>query len=228
MSVSRGKIQERGITSGVSDDRALKNLQSAIIRNPGSDTALLYLASAYGHIGQKKQAEETIESFNQLRQSQDSSGFEKAIIDHWPVGGPAERERLGAGLTDVEPWRDLLSWENGGYIVNGAKRIDTQKAKSLHDRNVVFINVRTDKHWRQEHHITGAIHLSLSKLNRVSLSAITAKDREVVFYGCTIASYCIFPAEASAMAISWGFTSVYHFAEGMNGWQNAGFPVEMP
>ena len=207
---------------------AVKILQSAVIRNPGSDTALLYLASAYGHLGQKKQAEETIESFNQLRQSQDLSGFNKGIIDHWPVGGTAERERLGAGLTDVEPWRHLVSWEAGRYIVRSAKRIDTQTAKALHDRDVVFIDVRSDKNWTREDHIPGAIHLSLSKFNRVSLSAIVAKDREIVIYCADPTSYCILSAQASAMAISWGFTSVYFFEEGMISWRRAGFPVEGP
>ena len=192
-------------------------------------TALLYLASAHGHLGQKKQAENVIESFNQLRQSQDLSSFNQGIIDHWPVGGTAERERLGAGLTDVEPWRHLVSREAGRFVVKGAKRIDTQTAKFLHDRNVVFIDIRSDRNWRQEDHIPGAIHLNRqSKLNRASLSALVAKDREIVFYCANNTNFCTFSAQATAMAVSWGFTSVYFFAEGMNGWRRAGFPVERP
>ena len=144
------------------------------------------------------------------------------------MGGTAQREHLGAGLTDVESWRHLLSREVGRYVAKGAKRIDTQTAKALHDRDVVFIDVRSDKNWVREDHIPGAIHLGLSKFNRVSLSAIVAKDREIVIYCADPTSYCILSAEASAKAISWGFTSVYFFAEGMNGWRRAGFPVEGP
>ena len=208
-------------------EEAMKTFQSAVIRNPGSDAALLYLASALGHLGQKKESEEVIERFNQLRQSQDLSSFNKGIIDHWPVGGTAERDRLGAGLTGVESWRDLLSREEGRYIVKGAILVNLQTAKSLHDRNVVFIDVRTDSQWAREDHIPGAIHLELAKFNRASLSAIVAKDREVVFY-CTILEYCLHSAQASAMALSWGFTSVYYFREGMYGWRSAGFSVEIP
>lgn len=205
---------------------AVKTFRNAIARNSGSDAAFLYLASALGHLGRKDESAETMERFNRLRQSKDLSGFEKSIIDHWPVGGAAERERLGAGLTDAEPWRDLVSRMEGHYVVKGVKVVDSKTAKSLHDRSVVFIDVRTDKEWRQKDHIPGAIHLALVKLNRVSLSAIVAKDREVVFYCSNITSYCIRPAEAAAMALSWGFTSVYYFREGMNGWRSAGFPVE--
>jgi len=81
-------------------------------------------------------------------------------------------------------------------------------------------------------HIPGAYGMSLDEgeFNKVRLLDIVNKDQEVVIYGGegaggvgTRAS-----ANASAMAVNWGFEKVYYFAEGIDGWKEAGNSPEKP
>ena len=66
--------------------------------------------------------------------------------------------------------------------VEGATTIQAAKAKTLFDRGVPFVDVRTNDRF-EAGHIPGATHLDLfTAFNKVDLLKVSAKDKEVVIY----------------------------------------------
>ena len=67
------------------------------------------------------------------------------------------------------------------------------------------------------------------EFNKVRLSEVANKEQEVVIYrgGGSVGGRARDTANASAMAVTWGF-KVYYFAGGMDAWKDAGYPVEKP
>lgn len=108
--------------------------------------------------------------------------------------------------------------------VAGAKTITPAEAKALFEKEVIFIDVRGEQDF-DAGRIPGAVHLSLNgTLTEASLAREISKTDEVVFY-CNGVK-CKLSSQACANALSWGFTKVYYFREGMPGWTQAGYPVE--
>ena len=108
--------------------------------------------------------------------------------------------------------------------VTGATTISASEAKGLFDEGVLFIDVRSDKDWAAGR-IPDAVHIELKKqFNQDSMSAEVGKDEKVVLY-CNGAS-CMRSSDASAQAVSWGFSKVYYFRDGFPAWKSAGYPVE--
>lgn len=108
--------------------------------------------------------------------------------------------------------------------IDGATTVDTAKAKALFDKEVLFLDVRSDSDWGAGR-IPGAEHLELKKvLTADSMGAIVKKDQEVVIY-CNGAS-CMRSSSATAKAVGWGFTKVYYYRDGFPAWKSAGYPVE--
>lgn len=108
--------------------------------------------------------------------------------------------------------------------VQGATTVDTVKAKSLFDDEVVFLDVRKDSDW-EAGRVPGAIHIELKKkLNEASMLEEIKKDEAVVIY-CNGAS-CLRSSKASKMAVGWGFSKVYYFRDGFPAWKAASYPVE--
>lgn len=108
--------------------------------------------------------------------------------------------------------------------VNGATTVNTVKAKSLFDNEVLFLDVRKDSDW-DAGRVPGAIHIELKKkLNEVSLSAEIKKDEAVVIY-CNGPS-CLRSSKASKMVVGWGFSKVYYYRDGFPAWKAASYPVE--
>ncbi len=121
-------------------------------------------------------------------------------------------------------WLALVSGSgSSGFAVEGAKKIDVGTAKTLHDRGVTFIDVRSTRRWKQGH-IPGAS--SLYVITEAALLEIAGKDEEVVFY-CG-GTDCSLSPNACARALTWGYENVYYFAEGNPGWKAAGHPIEKP
>ena len=48
-------------------EEALITFERAVKRNPKSEMSLIYIASIYGHLGRMREAEDTIETTNELR-----------------------------------------------------------------------------------------------------------------------------------------------------------------
>ena len=93
---------------------------------------------------------------------------------------------------------------------------------------MVFIDVSPVHVWN-EGHIPGSINRPFrdkdlpakDRLTEATLMEIVDKTEEVVFVcGCRGAVFL------SAKAVNWGFTRVYFFAEYLQKWKKAGYPVE--
>ena len=110
--------------------------------------------------------------------------------------------------------------------VDGATTIDAHEAKTLHDRGVSFVDVRTPELW-EAGHIPGANYLELfGSFDEVRLLEVAAKDEEVVIY-CAGPS-CKRSSKGCAKAVAWGFQKVYYFRGGFPEWQAAGYPTDPP
>ncbi|WP_164658698.1 rhodanese-like domain-containing protein [Tropicibacter sp. Alg240-R139] len=112
---------------------------------------------------------------------------------------------------------DLVTKTDAGeFVVEGAERIDLDRALELYSEGAVFVDLRNV--WRYDiAHIRGAVGLELNtQFSESSLAQHAAKEQPVVFY-CNH-SACPRSAIASAMALEWGYTNVYHFADGWSAW----------
>ncbi|MDH3343420.1 MAG: rhodanese-like domain-containing protein [Gammaproteobacteria bacterium] len=108
--------------------------------------------------------------------------------------------------------------------IDGAVSINTEQAKKLFDKEVTFIDVRKDKDWAAGR-IPGAEHLELKKVfSEASLTELVKKDDDIVIY-CN-GPKCLRSSKASTKAVSWGFTKVHYYRDGMPAWKNAKYPVE--
>jgi rhodanese-related sulfurtransferase len=119
-------------------------------------------------------------------------------------------------------WNALVSGSKvTGFLVEGTKKVDAQAARTLFDQGVPFVDFRTHDSWAAGH-VPGAI--LCGSVTESNITSIVSKGEPVVFY-CD-GSDCRSAADASAMAIDWGFQSVYYFADGYAAWVDAGNPVE--
>lgn len=119
----------------------------------------------------------------------------------------------GAAVADVSP-----------TTVEGATTIDTAKAKELFDAGAAFVDVRKDSDW-DAGRIPGAIHLELKKgYTAESLEAEVKKGEPLVLY-CN-GETCLRSSEASAKAVSWGWSDVHYYRDGFPAWKSASLPVE--
>ncbi len=124
----------------------------------------------------------------------------------------------------LAPMGVVLAGEVSPETVEGATTVDTAKAKELFDQGVKFVDVRRTNEY-EEARIPGAIGLELKhEFNEDSLAKAVKKDEPVVIY-CN-GPKCLRSSKASAKAVSWGWTKVYYYREGMPAWQAAGMPVE--
>ena len=108
--------------------------------------------------------------------------------------------------------------------VSGSETVDAAKAKSLFDKGVIFVDVRSDKDW-DAGRIPDAVHLELHhNFDEAKLTAVVAKDKEVVFY-CN-GEHCLRSSEAAEQAVGWGWKKIYYFRDGFPAWKSAGYPAE--
>jgi adenylate cyclase len=208
-----------------------------------SDVAADYmtLVSALGYLGRASETRDYVEKYNALAAD---GGFDTLTVQEagwWWYDDtfnfdasyrPLMQEGLrkanipeGAG-TDIPyfDYKRLISTKNGEFEVAGAAQVDVNEAKKLHDRGVVFIDVRAPGDFAKGH-IPGARNLSLpTYLSRESLAERVTADQEVVFH--CLGKYCPYSAYATAKALVWGYTHVYRFSGGFPAWQNAGLATE--
>ena len=120
----------------------------------------------------------------------------------------------------VDPTGLVVETEAGAFVVEGVERIEVERAHDLFLQGAVFVDLRNV--WRYDiSHIQGAIGLELnSQFSKEALAQHVAKDQSVVFY-CNH-SACPRSAIASALALTWGYTDVYHFADGWSAWSGNG------
>ena len=101
-------------------EAAVTSFERAIKRNPDSETSLIYLASSYGHLGNLRKAEATIETANNLRATNSLPALilESNIIEgcspitdgfDFPRFGPKQaQDRLRLGLSKIP----ALDWQS--------------------------------------------------------------------------------------------------------------------
>jgi TolB-like protein/class 3 adenylate cyclase/rhodanese-related sulfurtransferase len=220
---------------------AAEFVERALSRQPDSDQDYTTLAAIYGHLGRTKDAAAAVEKYNEINAK---TGYPPLTVQsraYWWYGqifayDEVYRERLLAGLrkagvpegagTDIKyaDYKRLISNRDGEYDVDGATKVDAARAKALHDRGAVFIDVRDGPSFNAGH-IPSAVNLSVThELSKESLLQLVDKNDEVVF-SC-VGKYCPYSAYACAKAVLWGYTRVYYFAGGVPAWKDAGYPVE--
>jgi TolB-like protein/rhodanese-related sulfurtransferase/thioredoxin-like negative regulator of GroEL len=203
-------------------------------RSPDDEWRLLYLATTYGHLERKQEAQSALEKFNNARAKKGRRPYTlAAMMDGWQFADETIRERFREGLrkAGVPPGAPSPPLAFRGVMkapleIAGATTIDVTEAKALFDRGVPFVDVRGDPGWKRGH-ISGAVHLHVyHDVTEAKLSKVAAKDEEVVIYahgpGAGVST------RAVASAVSMGFKKVYFFREGLPGWKAAGYPVEAP
>ncbi|SHH01272.1 rhodanese-like domain-containing protein [Cognatishimia maritima] len=102
--------------------------------------------------------------------------------------------------------------------------IDAQQAKDLHDRGVLFADVRSKLAFDQSH-IPGAKSFDVRKADFIErFSSEVGLEDEVVIYcrGVT----CDRSAEAILLLHPLGYHRLYYLKVGLPGWIEAGYPVE--
>jgi tetratricopeptide (TPR) repeat protein len=202
-------------------------------RNPENDWTFVYLAAAYGHLGNQQDAKIAVEAANALRAQRGWSTLTLENVDKERAFGErvavlperkSLREGLGqAGVAAGTEWMALVKTAPTGFEVEGAATIDAEAAKALHARDVNFVDLRR-RAWWSRGRIPGAHNLyALDDFDEARLLEIVSKDEEVVIYGVGEERQM---ATAAAKAVAWGFQKVYYLDDGFDGWKNAGYPVE--
>jgi TolB-like protein/class 3 adenylate cyclase len=205
-------------------EKAAEIFERAVKLNPDSEAPLIYLASSYGHLGRMDDADDAIETANDLLDLMglgelsirpgETFSLEPSIVSELKLarfGSKAVQDNLRAGLTDIPAlkWQYLVTAHsvlgpgNDWFEVEGVTQIDIPSAKSLHDRGVVFIDSSEDRVWNASH-IPGAVHLpfdrtedpSQKRFRRTTLQEVAGYDDEVVFY------FAYF-AESETASASW-------------------------
>jgi tetratricopeptide (TPR) repeat protein len=225
---------------------AAATFERAVKRNVDDDFPWIYLASSYGHLGRIKDADDAIESANELRAKRGESflNLESKTVNHFTgeidfhrFGGKQAQERVRAGLTEIPAltWQNLathFAQDDHWFEVKGATAIDVHTAKTLHDRGLTFVDARPEKIRNKDGWIPRSVSLPESRINNSNnriltektLMTILDKTDEVVFYGVE-GSGGEDSAFASAKALNWGYQNVFSF-RGFRNWKEAGYPVE--
>jgi len=108
--------------------------------------------------------------------------------------------------------------------ISGATTVNATKAKSLFDKGVLFVDVRSNKDWAAGS-ISKAIHIELKKdFSASSLGKHAKKDSPVVFY-CN-GTNCLRSSKASAKAVEWGYSKIFYFRNGFPAWKSAGYATK--
>ncbi len=114
--------------------------------------------------------------------------------------------------------------EEAPLDVEGSVRIDLDRAMSLWEDEVVFLDVRPVSNY-DAGRILGAVNLHVDTvLSEDSIGDVVAKDAPVVVY-CNGVK-CGLSAKAIPMLVAWGYNDIYYLRDGFPGWEQAGFPIE--
>lgn len=214
-------------------DLAAAPFVQAADRNPENDWTFVYLAAAYGHLGNQQDAKTAVETANALRAQRGWSALTLENVDATRTFGERvavlpERKSLRKGLSIAgvaagTGWMALVKTALTGFEVEGAATIDADAAKALHGRGVNFVDARRRAFWSRGR-IPGAHNLFVfGDFDEARLLEIVSKAEKVVIYGLEEDRDM---ANAAAKAVVWGFQKVYYFDAGFNGWKREGHPVE--
>lgn len=123
-----------------------------------------------------------------------------------------------------DAWQSLVKETSTGFDVEGAQKVDAEAALELLEGGAIFVDVRRSIQFNLSH-IAGAVNLDVNYyLTEENLLAHAEKDQKVVFYCSDVG--CYRSANASAMALAWGFTDVVYYANGWSSWLSKDYPRE--
>ncbi|MBN4080590.1 rhodanese-like domain-containing protein [Beggiatoa alba] len=108
--------------------------------------------------------------------------------------------------------------------IKGATSVTATEAKALFDKEVLFVDVRSNKDW-DAGRIPGAVHIELKKIFSEATLSKEAKKSEAVCIYCN-GPKCMRSSKASTKAVAWGFKKIYYFRGGYPEWKSAGYAVE--
>lgn len=110
--------------------------------------------------------------------------------------------------------------------ITGARTINTDTAKFLINKGHSLIDVRGAVDFNNGH-IPGASHLPVKNevFSPDNLRKIVAQDQAVIFYCNGI--HCMGSSIATKRAIEWGWTNVFYYRDGFEGWKDAGLDVKV-
>ncbi len=106
--------------------------------------------------------------------------------------------------------------------VRGATTVGLVQALHLHYHGALFIDVRSDDHWRWGH-IAGALHLPLAHEFGELEDPSIPRELPLVIY-CD-SELCASAPRAVERAVGWGYRQVFYFREGYFAWQLADLPL---
>lgn len=107
--------------------------------------------------------------------------------------------------------------------VEGALTVNAYQAKRLHDLGAVFVDVRSGREWAWGH-VRGALHLDFA----TGLASLAGSDlpRSVPLVIYCDSEFCAAGAQATRMAVEWGYRQVFYLRDGYFAWQLEDFPLE--
>jgi rhodanese-related sulfurtransferase len=214
---------------------AAKTLELAIDRDAENHRTYIYLVATYGLLGRLDDAKIALKKANELRAKAGWGAYSLSSVGPllW-IGDTSlfkEGLRKAGVASGSDDWsrliRTVTTEETAGASkieVEGATVIDVEEAKTLHAKNVPFIDV--SKPWYKEH-IPGAKFLNVvtgqdSEFNEVRLARIAERSQPLVIYSSGLERRAV---NACAQAVSWGFQRVYYFEKGLKKWKAAGYKV---
>ncbi len=108
---------------------------------------------------------------------------------------------------------------------NHDPNIDLATAKAMHERGVLFVDVRNQDEFDLGH-IPDAIFINIREIDFLEkfTQAVEDKEREVVFY-CRGTS-CSRSSDAVRLVTREGYVNAYNLGVGMPGWKGAGYEVQ--
>ena len=236
-------------------EKAVVTFKRAVKSNPSNELPWIYLASAYGHLGQIGKADKIIEAVNDVRFEQglgelslrDPSAFPYRVVDRKDTqigfdrfGQRSAQERVRAGLVDIPAltWQYRITWRRGlrefesiSLEVEGASEVDITDAKALYDRGAVFIDASSPERFKEQH-ISGSISLPYYRSPDPTQTYFTrealmaiADKSQEIVLFCDRKG-CLYPAWVTAKAANWGYQNVFFFKGGKQAWNEAGYFVE--
>ena len=107
--------------------------------------------------------------------------------------------------------------------VKGATTIDSRLAYDMYNKKVKFLDVRPIK-FVKFGKIKGALHLYVDNFKKELLEQIVKKDEPLVIYcngrGCPLSS------EAIVKLVSYGYTNLYYYRDGIPAWKYYKLPIQ--
>ena len=213
-------------------EEAIEQFMASVLKN-GSEWCHLFLAAAYGQLGQAESAGKALSEFNRIREEAGQDPYSVAHLEGWAFKRPEDRQRVQEGLlkAGMPPGASAssepnLAQDTSPAEVPGATTIDGLRAKELMEQGAVVVDVRGSLDWAAGH-IPGAVHLYLfNDFTEKALASFAAKSQPLVLYGQG-ANASPIAARAVARAVSWGYTKIYYFRDGLPGWKEAGHPFKV-